>query len=101
VDSLRISEDELAKWEKGCESLGKGAKMETEGLIGPSLGPMKAMGHTTLLVQRVMELLLLQVFLILLHMELLEYPSHLGDRPEHMNSRLCCLQTVFTVLDLK
>ncbi|CAN6204957.1 unnamed protein product [Urochloa humidicola] len=41
VDSLRISEDELAKWEKGCESLSKGAKTGTEGLIRPSLGPMK------------------------------------------------------------
>ncbi|CAN6218284.1 unnamed protein product [Urochloa humidicola] len=41
VDSLRISEDELAKWEKGCESLSKGAKTGTEGLIGPSQRPMK------------------------------------------------------------
>ncbi|RCV12395.1 hypothetical protein SETIT_2G266400v2 [Setaria italica] len=41
VDSLRISEDEVAKWEKSCESLSKGAKTGTEGLIGPSLGPMK------------------------------------------------------------
>ncbi|KAF8780882.1 hypothetical protein HU200_000840 [Digitaria exilis] len=41
VDSLRISEDEVAKWEKGCESLSTGAKTGTEELIGPSLGPMK------------------------------------------------------------
>ncbi|CAL5087462.1 unnamed protein product [Urochloa decumbens] len=40
VDSLRISEDELGKWEKDYESLSKGAKTGTEGLIGPSLGPM-------------------------------------------------------------
>ncbi|TVU08815.1 hypothetical protein EJB05_42230 [Eragrostis curvula] len=41
VDSLRISEGELAKWEKGCESSSTGAKKGTEGLIGPPLGPMK------------------------------------------------------------
>uniref|UniRef100_A0A0A9DCG8 Uncharacterized protein n=1 Tax=Arundo donax TaxID=35708 RepID=A0A0A9DCG8_ARUDO len=67
VDSLRISDDELSKWEKGCESLSKGARKWTEGLIGPSLAPLKAMGHITLLVQRVMELLVLEVFFILLH----------------------------------
>ncbi|XP_062199186.1 meiosis-specific protein PAIR2-like [Phragmites australis] len=41
VDSLRISEDEVGKWEKGCESLSTGAKTVTEGLIGRTLGPMK------------------------------------------------------------
>ncbi|XP_062193750.1 meiosis-specific protein PAIR2-like [Phragmites australis] len=41
ADSLRISEDELAKWEKGCESLSTGAKKGTQGLVGASLGLMK------------------------------------------------------------
>ncbi|KAK3130492.1 hypothetical protein QOZ80_6BG0494120 [Eleusine coracana subsp. coracana] len=41
VDSLRISEDEFAKWEKSCESSSTGAKKGTEGLVGPSLGLMK------------------------------------------------------------
>ncbi|CAM0952247.1 unnamed protein product [Alopecurus aequalis] len=41
VDSFRISEDELAKWEKGCESSSKEAQAFTKGLIGPSLGPLK------------------------------------------------------------
>ncbi|KAL6601235.1 hypothetical protein ACP70R_007119 [Stipagrostis hirtigluma subsp. patula] len=41
ADSLRISEGELAKWEKGCEALSTGSKTVTEGLIGPTLGPMK------------------------------------------------------------
>ncbi|VAI34256.1 unnamed protein product [Triticum turgidum subsp. durum] len=41
VDSFRISEDELAKWEKGCESSGKEAQALANGMIGPSLGPLK------------------------------------------------------------
>lgn len=41
VDSLRISEDRLAMWEKGYESLRTGAKKGSEVLIGPSLEPMK------------------------------------------------------------
>uniref|UniRef100_A0A0D9XFF3 TITAN-like protein n=1 Tax=Leersia perrieri TaxID=77586 RepID=A0A0D9XFF3_9ORYZ len=36
-----ISEDELAKWEKSCESLITEPQTPTEGLIGPSLGPPK------------------------------------------------------------
>uniref|UniRef100_A0A0A9CVF8 TITAN-like protein n=1 Tax=Arundo donax TaxID=35708 RepID=A0A0A9CVF8_ARUDO len=85
VDSLRISEDELAKWEKGCQSLSTGAKKGSEVLIGPSLAPLKAMGHITLLVQRVMELPDLEMFITLFHMELLDCLSHLVDRPQHMN----------------
>ncbi|PNT64894.1 hypothetical protein BRADI_4g34656v3 [Brachypodium distachyon] len=41
VDSLRITEDEIAKWEKGCESSSMEARKLTQGLIGPSLGPPK------------------------------------------------------------
>ncbi|KAF2916957.1 hypothetical protein DAI22_09g157700 [Oryza sativa Japonica Group] len=41
VDSFRISEDELAKWEKCCESSSTEQETSTEGLIGPSLGPLK------------------------------------------------------------
>ncbi|CAD6218614.1 unnamed protein product [Miscanthus lutarioriparius] len=41
VDSLRISEDVLAKWEKGSESLSTGTKKGTEGLIGPCLKQIK------------------------------------------------------------
>lgn len=101
VDSLRISEDVLAKWEKSSESLSTGTKKGTEGLIGPSLKQIKAMGHMTLLVQRVMELPVLEVLLILLHMELLDCPSHLGDRPKHISSRVRCLQTCVTAVVLK
>lgn len=61
VDSLRITEDEIAKWEKGCESSSTEARKLTQGLIGPSLGPPKAMGPITPLVQRVMDLPLLKV----------------------------------------
>ncbi|KAL6845927.1 hypothetical protein ACP4OV_023375 [Aristida adscensionis] len=39
VDSLRISENEFAKWERACEALNAGEK--TEGLIGPTLGSME------------------------------------------------------------
>lgn len=59
------------------------------------------MGHMTLLVQRVMELPVLEVLLILLHMELLDCPSHLGDRPKHISSRVRCLQTCVTAVVLK
>lgn len=61
------------------------------------------MWHMTLLVQRVIELPVLEVPLILLHMELVVCPSHIGDRPKHISSRVCCLQTGFTaaVLQLK
>ena len=59
------------------------------------------MGHMTLLVQRVMELPVLEVLLILLHMELLDCPSHLGDRPKHISSRVRCLQTCSTAVVLK
>lgn len=79
VDSFRISEDELAKWEKGCESSGTEGETLTEGLIGPSLGPLKAMGCITPLVQCVMDLPLLEVFLILLRLELSGCPPHPGD----------------------
>ncbi|XP_015696895.1 TITAN-like protein isoform X2 [Oryza brachyantha] len=41
VDSFRISEDELAKWEKCCESSSTKPEPLTEGLIGPSLGPLE------------------------------------------------------------
>ncbi|KAL5201321.1 hypothetical protein ABZP36_035675 [Zizania latifolia] len=41
VDSLRISDDELAKWDKCCESLGTVRETLTKGLIGQSLGPLK------------------------------------------------------------
>ncbi|WVZ65484.1 hypothetical protein U9M48_014837 [Paspalum notatum var. saurae] len=41
VESLRISEDGLAKWEKVSKSLSTEAKKGTEGLIGPSLKPTK------------------------------------------------------------
>ncbi|KAM3276527.1 hypothetical protein ACQJBY_044748 [Aegilops geniculata] len=41
VDSFRISEDELAKWEKGCESSGTEAQALANGMIGPSLRPLK------------------------------------------------------------
>ncbi|KAL5205221.1 hypothetical protein ABZP36_033430 [Zizania latifolia] len=41
VDSFRISDDELAKWEKCCESSSTEPEMLSEGLIGPSLGPLK------------------------------------------------------------
>lgn len=51
------------------------------------------MGHMTLLVQRAMELPVLEVLLILLHTELLDCPSHLGDRLKDISSRVHCLQT--------
>ncbi|ONM22775.1 TITAN-like protein [Zea mays] len=41
VVSLRISEDVLAKWEKGPECLSTGTKKGTEELIGPSLKQIK------------------------------------------------------------
>lgn len=59
------------------------------------------MGHMALLVQRVMELPVLEVLHILLHMELSACPSHLGDRPKHISCRVHCLQTGFTAVVLK
>ncbi|KAF0914434.1 hypothetical protein E2562_028516 [Oryza meyeriana var. granulata] len=41
VDSFRISEGQLAKWEKCCESPRTEPGTLTEGLIGPSLGPLE------------------------------------------------------------
>uniref|UniRef100_A0ACD5YDH9 Uncharacterized protein n=2 Tax=Avena sativa TaxID=4498 RepID=A0ACD5YDH9_AVESA len=40
ADSFRISDDELAKWEQGCESSSKAQTLNEE-MIGPSLGPLK------------------------------------------------------------
>ncbi|KAM0844259.1 hypothetical protein ACQ4PT_057175 [Festuca glaucescens] len=47
VDSFRISEDELSKWEKGCESSSTEAQSLTKGMIGPSLGPLKDIQNET------------------------------------------------------
>ncbi|KAM0852662.1 hypothetical protein ACQ4PT_042485 [Festuca glaucescens] len=47
VDSFRISEDELAKWEKGCESSSTEAQSLTRGLTGPSLGLFKDIQNET------------------------------------------------------
>ncbi|KAM0866658.1 hypothetical protein ACQ4PT_042485 [Festuca glaucescens] len=96
VDSFRISEDELAKWEKGCESSSTEAQSLTRGLTGPSLGLFKAMGPITLLVQRVVDLLLLEVLLILLLSVLLDYPGKPGR--QHMDTRVCRVQTCFIVM---
>ncbi|KAG8049717.1 hypothetical protein GUJ93_ZPchr0009g1933 [Zizania palustris] len=41
VESYRISDDELAKWEKCCESLSTEPEMLSEGLIGPTPGLLK------------------------------------------------------------
>ncbi|KAF7066439.1 hypothetical protein CFC21_072431 [Triticum aestivum] len=96
VDSFRISEDELAKWEKGCESSGTEAQALANGMIGPSLGPLKAMGPITPLVQRVMDLPPLEVLLILLHLVL---PDCLSNPvSQHMDIRVCQVQTCFIVL---
>ncbi|XP_020088489.1 TITAN-like protein isoform X2 [Ananas comosus] len=42
VDSFRVSEVELLKWEKGCEALKSAAQTLSEGPIGPSPGPSKS-----------------------------------------------------------
>ncbi|XP_051188679.1 TITAN-like protein [Lolium perenne] len=47
VDSFRISEDELAKWEKSCESSSTEAQSLTGSMIGPSLGPFKDIQNET------------------------------------------------------
>lgn len=96
VDSFRISEDELAKWEKGCESSITDEQTLTNGLIGPSLGPLKAMGPITPLVQRVTDLPTPEVLLILLLLVLPDCPSNLGS--QHMSIRVCRVQTCFIVL---
>lgn len=96
VDLFRISEDELAKWEKGCESSGTEAQALADGMIGPSLGPLKAMGPITPLVQRVTDLPPLEVLLILLHLVL---PDCLSNPvSQHMDIRGCRAQTCFIVL---
>nr|XP_010926848.1 TITAN-like protein isoform X1 [Elaeis guineensis] len=41
VDSFRVSEAELLKWEKGCELLKNAASASSEGHIGPSPGLSK------------------------------------------------------------
>ncbi|KAG1330948.1 TITAN-like protein [Cocos nucifera] len=41
VDSFRVSEAELLKWEKGCELLKNAASSSSEGHIGPSPGLLK------------------------------------------------------------
>jgi len=90
ADSFRISDDELTKWEKGCESSSK-AQTLTEGMIGPSLGPLKAMGPFTPLVQHVMDLQLLEVLLILPHLVLPDWQSNPG--PQHTNIRVYRVRT--------
>ncbi|TVU18754.1 hypothetical protein EJB05_34867, partial [Eragrostis curvula] len=97
---LRKNRGGMDLWEKGCESSSTGAKKGTEGLIGPPLGPMKdtrnettsdnldSLHKTISSLLRVIELPLPESLLILLHMELLGCPSHLGDRPIHRSSRI-------------
>ncbi|XP_010250710.1 PREDICTED: TITAN-like protein isoform X2 [Nelumbo nucifera] len=41
VDSFRISDEDVSKWEKKCESLKSFASSSSEGSYGPSLGPWK------------------------------------------------------------
>lgn len=40
LDTFRISEDDLAKWEKKCKSLDRDAVSSREGPIGPVFGPL-------------------------------------------------------------
>ncbi|OVA09540.1 Coiled-coil domain-containing protein 84 [Macleaya cordata] len=41
VDSFRVSETDLSKWEKRCGSLKSAGPLSNEGSYGPSLGPSK------------------------------------------------------------